>query len=175
VRHRSDVTLIAAGLCLLGVVSNSVAAQQCKSDCPSSNDSARMSTHVLPALGVRAGTPQKASVALGIVAGVDWQDRGRDYSHNVAVFVEPGVGAARASIAYVNAFRNFGSGFGVAATALRSWDDPWTVVPNSTYAGAEVLVWPIFLAGPRIGLFRRLRGNPSAGRWFVSFDLGFGV
>ena len=82
--------------------------------------------HVLPALGVQVGAPQKASVALGIVVGEDFVRNGRDHSRNVALFAEPGIAAGRASLAYVShGYGSFGSGFGVAATVLRTWKDPW--------------------------------------------------
>src|SRR5262245_17748159 len=85
-------------------------------------------THVFPALGVHVGTPQKASVALGVVLGEDWQKDGRDHARNVALFAEPGFGAGRASLAYVDhGYGRFGSGFGRAASVSRTWKDRWTV------------------------------------------------
>src|SRR4051812_19511420 len=59
-------------------------------------------THILPGFGLHVGTPQKASVALGVVLGEDWQEHGQDRSRNVALFAEPGLGAGRASLAYVD-------------------------------------------------------------------------
>ena len=59
-------------------------------------------THVLPAIGLRVGTPQKASIAAGVLLGEEWQSNGRDHSRNVALFAEPGLGAGRASLAYVD-------------------------------------------------------------------------
>lgn len=133
--------------------------------------------HVAPAAGVRAGAPQKASFAIGMTIGEDWQSHGVDHSRNVAVFVEPGIAAGRASVAYIHhGFGHFGSGYGVAATTLRTWNDPLWTRENTTYAGGELILWPIVFAGPRIGLFRSV-GTPSAGarRWMVALDLGFGV
>jgi hypothetical protein len=132
-------------------------------------------THVLPAVGLRVGTPQKASVAVGVLLGEEWQSNGRDHSRNVALFAEPGLSAGRASLAYVDhGYGSFGSGFGIAATVLRTWKEPWQVQPNMTYAGGEVILWPIMLAGPRFGFFRRVSGTDSK-RWFVSLDFGFGL
>jgi hypothetical protein len=133
-------------------------------------------THVLPAVGLHVGTPQKASVALGVLLGEEWQRNGRDHSRNVALFAEPGLGAGRASLAYVDhGYGSFGSGFGIAATVLRTWKEPWQLKPNVSYVGAEAILWPIVLTGPRIGLFRRVSGAPEAKRWFVSIDFGFGL
>ena len=39
---------------------------------------------------------------------------------------------------------------------LRTWKDPWTVKPNLTYVGGEVILWPIVFIGPRIGLLRAI-------------------
>lgn len=128
----------------------------------------------IPALGLHAGTPQKLSAAIGVGLGVEWQKSGRDHSRNVALFAEPGLSAGRASLAYVDNGR-FGSGFGIAATALRTWKEPWTVKPNVTYVGGDVLVWPIVFMGPRIGVFRRIAGDPASKKWFVSLDLGIGL
>jgi hypothetical protein len=110
------------------------------------------------------------------VVGEDWQQNGHDHSRNVALFAEPGLSAGRASVAYVShGFGSFGSGYGIIATALRTWRDPWVAKDNATYVGGEVLIWPIVFVGPRMGVFRRTTGNTSNGRWFVSLDLGIGL
>jgi hypothetical protein len=133
-------------------------------------------THIAPALGVHVGSPQKASVAFGIVVGEEWQKDARDHSRNIAIFAEPGLGAGRASVAFVDhGYGSFGSGFGIAGTVLRTWKEPWTVKPNMTYAGGEIILWPIVFIGPRIGLFRSLAGNATSKKWFVSVDFGIGL
>jgi hypothetical protein len=132
--------------------------------------------HVWPAIGVHAGIPQKASAAVGVLVGSDWQRGGHDHSRNVALFAEPGLSAGRASLAYVQGgFGHFGSGFGVAATVLRTWKEPLTVKPNVTYAGGEVLLWPIVFVGPRIGLFHSVSSSNTDHKWFVALDLGIGL
>src|SRR5215211_7210731 len=141
--------------------------------CKTGEDTVRH-TRVLPAIGLHVGVPQKASAALGIVIGETWQQNGRDHSRNIALFGEPGLSAGRASIAYVN-HGSFGSGFGIAASALRTWKEPWTVKPNMTYVGGDVLIWPIVFVGPRIGVFRSVGGDATTKKWFVSFDIGIGL
>ncbi len=134
-------------------------------------------SHILPGGGLHFGTPQKASIALGVVLGEDWQKNGRDHSRNVALFAEPGLGAGRASVAYLDhGYGSFGSGVGVAATVMRTWKRPWQLDANQTYAGGELLLWPVVFTGPRIGLFRRVAGSDTPKRlWFVSLDFGIGL
>lgn len=165
---------LAALALTLAVGASSARAQRC-AGCAGEDTVPR--GHVLPALGLHVGTPQKASVALGVVVGQDWQKDGRDHSRNVALFAEPGLGAGRASIAYLrHGYGSWGSGFGIAATALRTWKQPWQLDANQTYAGGEVFLWPIFLTGPRVGLLRRVSGSDiEARRWFITLDLGFGL
>ncbi len=137
-----------------------------------------MHTHVAPALGLRAGAPQKASVAVGAVYGVEWQSDGRDHSRNVGLFVEPGLSGGRASIAYIDhGYGSFGSGFAVAASVLRTWNDPWWAHENVTYVGGEVTLWPILFVGPRVGVFRSVGNGAinSPKRWMVTLDFGFGL
>lgn len=132
--------------------------------------------HVVPAFGIRAGNPQKVSAAVGVLLGEDWQKNGRDHSRNVALFVEPGLGAGRVSVAYVDhGYGGFGSGYAIAATVLRTWKEPWTVHPNVTYVGAEAILWPILFVGPRIGLLHSVNGSPTDKRWLLSFDFGIGL
>lgn len=132
--------------------------------------------HVVPAFGVRVGGPQKVSAAVGVLLGEDWQKNGRDHSRNVALFVEPGLGAGRASLAYVDhGYGGFGSGFAIAATVLRTWKDPWTVKPNLTYAGGELILWPILFVGPRVGILHGVSGTMNEKRWLFSFDIGIGL
>jgi hypothetical protein len=136
-------------VCLSSMLGATRATAQRCSTCVGEDTMPRL--HVLPALGLHVGTPQKASVALGVVVGEDWQQ-----------YVSHGFGS-------------FGSGYGIIATALRTWRDPWVAKDNATYVGGEVLIWPIVFVGPRIGVFRRTTGNTSNGRWFVSLDLGIGL
>jgi len=132
--------------------------------------------HVLPALGIQVGSPQKVSAALGIVAGEDFVRDGRDHSRNIALFAEPGLGGGRASLAYVShGYGSFGSGFGVAATVLRTWKEPWQLDANQTYVGGEVLLWPILFVGPRIGLLRNVSSVETSRHWFWSFSFGIGL
>jgi hypothetical protein len=139
--------------------------------CPSCVDSVSGQWHMLPALGVRAGIPQKVSGAIGIVAGKNYREKG--HTEDIAVYVEPGLGAGRASIGYINGFGNMGSGFGVAATALRTWKDPINLKTNETYYGGEVWVWPMFFSGPRVGIFKKMTGTTRG--WYFTADFGFGL
>jgi hypothetical protein len=139
--------------------------------CPSCTDSVTGDWHMLPAIGLRAGTPQKVSAALGIVAGRNYREKG--YTQDGALYVEPGLSGGRASLAFLSGFGNMGTGFGVAATALRTWNDPWTIPENTTLLGGELWVWPAFFTGPRVGLFREVTG--STRRWFFTADFGFGL
>src|ERR1044071_8013199 len=104
--------------------------------CPSCMDSVSGQWHMLPALGLRAGIPQKASAAVGIIAGKNYRENG--HTEDVALYVEPGLSAGRASLGYISGFGNMGSGFGVAATAMRTWKDPINLKTNETFAGGEI-------------------------------------
>lgn len=139
--------------------------------CPSCADTVTGEFHMLPALGLRGGIPQKLSAALGIVAGKNYRQTG--HTQDVALYVEPGLAAGRASLGYLTGFGNMGSGLGIAATAMRTWRDPINLPTNRTFVGAEVWAWPIFFSGPRIGLFRQVTGE--RGRWFFTADFGFGL
>ncbi len=148
-------------------------AQDCRG-CAADDTAPR--SHIFPAIGVHVGAPQKASAAVGVVLGEDWQRNGRDHSRNVALFAEPGLGGGRASLSYLrHGYGSFGSGFGVGATVLRTWKDPWTVKPNLTFVGADVLLWPVVFIGPRVGAFRLVSGNGGQKKWLFTFDVGFGV
>lgn len=153
----------------------SLSAQRCRG-CVAEDTVPRV--HVLPALGVRVGAPQKASFAIGLLVGEDWQSNGRDHSRNVGVFAEPGVSGGRGSLAYIHhGFGSFGSGYAVAASVLRTWNDPWWSKPNVTYVGGDLILWPIVFIGPRVGVFRSVgtTGSGLAKRWLVTFDFGFGL
>lgn len=147
-------------------------AQRCRGCVP---EDTLVRTHFAPGLGVHFGSPQKASAALGVVLGQTWQRNGADHSRLFALYAEPGISAGRASLAFLDyGHGNFGSGIGIAATALRTWDDPWAARQNTTYAGAEILLWPIVFVGPRIGMFRAINSSTNK-PWFMSLDFGIGL
>ena len=147
------------------------AAARAQDRCPSCTDSVSGKWHMLPALGLRAGIPQKASAAIGLVAGKNYQEKG--HTEDLALYVEPGLSAGRASFAYISGFGNMGSGFGIAGTALRTWKDPLNLPTNATYVGGEIWLWPLFFSGPRVGVFRRITGSSPG--WFLTADFGFGL
>ena len=147
------------------------AAAGAQNRCPSCRDSVSGQWHMLPALGLRAGIPQKASAAVGVLAGRNYREKG--HTEDLALYVEPGLAAGRASLGYINGFGNMGSGFGLAATAMRTWKDPINLSTNSTYVGGEVWVWPIFFSGPRIGAFKKVTGATRG--WYFTADFGFGL
>lgn len=149
-------------------------AQDCER-CGFTEDSAHARVRVLPAVGLRVGSPQKASLALGVVSRAEWQDDGRDYSRNLVAFIEPGITAARGSLGWIQGIGNMGSGLGAAATVLRTWNTPWTLPSNGTFVGGELFVLPIFLVGPRAGLFKQVSGGSDMKRWYFTIDFGFGV
>ena len=140
-------------------------------NCPSCVDSVTGEWHMLPAAGLRAGTPQKLSAALGIIAGKNYRERG--HTEDATVYVEPGISAGRATLGYLTGIGNMGSGYGFGASVMRTWKTPWLVRTNQTYVGGEVWLWPIFFTGPRIGLFREMTGTRHG--WFFTADLGFGL
>lgn len=173
------VRVLAIGGLAVTLLPATARAQECAS-CTASDTTSRR-TLILPALGAHVGVPEKVSGAIGLVAGFEWRTNGRLHTRDFALFVEPGLGASRASIAFMDA-RNFGSGFGFAATVMRTMDDTWAsgkgafaFPPSATLVGGEVLIWPVFLVGPRIGIFHRINDASGGRRWFVSADFGFGL
>ena len=72
-------------------------------------------------------------------------------------------------------YGSFGSGFGIAGSLLRTWDDPWVAKQNVTYLGGELLLWPIVFVGPRVGLFHSVTGPSGSRKWLVAFDFGVGL
>jgi len=159
---------------LVVLATSALRAQECE-HCNPPGDTTHARVRVLPAIGLRVGSPQKASVAVGVLTRAEWQQHGRDYSRNIAAFVEPGLSGARGSVAYVQGIGNLGSGFGLAASVMRTWKEPWTMPSNGTFVGGELLVFPLFLVGPRVGLFKEVSGGGNLKRWFLTADFGFGL
>jgi hypothetical protein len=160
---------------MLSSVSVPAAAQGCPvCDAVDSTHSASH-TQISPALGVRVGVPQKLSAAVGILAGKEWREEGKERARFLAVFAEPGLAGGRVSAGYVTGMGELGSGYGIFGTVLRTFDGPWTLTESSTFVGGEIVVWPLFFAGPRIGLFRRVKGGLGMGSWHVVADFGLGL
>jgi hypothetical protein len=152
-------------------VASHAQAQRCR-DCVPEDTTRHVAFH--PALGLRIGEPQQASVAVGVLAGSRWQSRGREHARDAALFVEPGLSGGRVSLGYGAYGRGLGSGGAIAATVLRTWRNPWGVKPNVTYAGGELFVWPLMFIGPRVGVFHSISPGNAANRWLFSVDLGVG-
>jgi hypothetical protein len=113
---------------------------------------------VLP--GLRFGTPAAASLSLGLGAV-----RLKDFVGPV-ISVEPGIRAGRASIGHAWIRGNLPTGPAVRASFLRRYSHD----KQGNYVGAEVQYVLVF-TGPRIGVFRSLRGS----RTLFSIDYGLGL
>ena len=158
---------------MIGVVAGAIFATNAgaQNSCSGCIDSVSGRWHMMPGVGLRAGTPQKLSAAVGFVAGRNYRETG--HNEDIAIYVEPGISAGRATLGYLSSFGNLGSGFGVGATAMRTWRSPWTLRTNTTYVGGEAWLWPIFFSGPRLGVFREITGTKHG--WFLTADFGFGL
>jgi hypothetical protein len=130
--------------------------------------------HIHPAVGIRVGAPQRISAALGIVTGADYHSAAHPRSPDVVAYIEPGWSAGRVSLGIVTPLGNLGTGWGATATVLRTWNEPWTLVENRTYVGAELSGWAVFFVGPRIGLFHAITG-PGPRGWYFTGDIGIGL
>jgi len=114
--------------------------------------------------GVHYGLPLKwsAVVAASLPGG------GKEGKPFVAA--EPGIGGWRASVGYVRMTSNLGSGYVARATLLRTNNKAWGVGPQSTFAGAEFQVMPLFVLGFRLGGFVRIGGHAER-RGLLTADL----
>jgi hypothetical protein len=128
--------------------------------------------HVHHALGLRLGTPQRASVAIGAVFGSVWRGGPHPRTPEISLVVEPGLSAGRASLGLVT-YGKVGSGFGISGTVLRTWRDSWVLPDNESYVGVEAWVWPLFHIGPRVGAFHGVK-NSSLRGWRLTADIGWG-
>jgi len=163
---------LALATIIFSTIAGRANAQRCRG-CMSEDTIVR--THFAPGFGVHFGSPQKASAAMGVVLGQSWQRNGADHSRLFALYAEPGVSAGRASLAFLDyGYGSFGSGVGIAATAMHTWNDPWTAKENMKDGGGEILLWPIVFVGPRIGMFRTINGTATK-PWFMSLDFGIGL
>jgi hypothetical protein len=133
-----------------------------------------MRMHVHAGLGLRFGTPQRASLGLGVVTGPEWRSSAHPSTPDLLLVVEPGWSAGRLSVGAMTGFGHMGTGWGVMTTVLRTWRDSWGLQDNRTYVGAEVIAWPVWFIGPRLGIFHPINGDRRRG-WFLTGDFGFGL
>lgn len=129
--------------------------------------SAQPELHTGAAVGLHVGSPAIVSLALG-----GYHDLTRASSDGAApavfALVEPGVRAGRLSVGIVHMAGNFGTGWSIRGTALRSWQRD-----VGTYVGAEVSAMVLGL-GPRVGVFRQVAPSGTASTR-VTADFGFGI
>jgi hypothetical protein len=93
-------------------------------------------------------------------------------NNNSKAFVaaEPGIGGWRASVGYMGMTSDLGSGYVARATLLRTNNKTWRAAPQSTFAGAEFQLMPLFVIGARVGGFFRVGGRGGQ-RGLLTADL----
>jgi hypothetical protein len=115
-------------------------------------------------LGFHYGFPLKWS---GVLAAQLPASFGGDKTFIAA---EPGIGGGRASLGAYKLTGDLGSGYVARASFLRTNGNPWRTSPNSSIAGAEFQIMPIFITGVRVGGFVRL-GQRSGPRGLLTADI----
>ncbi|HEY5022169.1 MAG TPA: hypothetical protein VII30_06745 [Gemmatimonadaceae bacterium] len=103
--------------------------------------------------GIHYGVPLKWSAVLGVALP------GSTRNSTTFVAGEPGIGGWRASVGYVKMTSELGSGYVARATLLRTNSKAWRAASQSTFAGAEFQLWPLFAIGARVGGFFRIGGQ----------------
>jgi hypothetical protein len=103
--------------------------------------------------GIHYGVPLKWSAVLGVALP------GSTRNSTTFVAAEPGIGGWRASVGYVKMTSELGSGYVARATLLRTNSKARRADPQSTFAGAEFQLWPLFAIGARVGGFFRIGGQ----------------
>jgi len=114
--------------------------------------------------GIHYGVPLKWSAVLGVSLP------GSTRKGSAFVAGEPGIGGWRASMGYVRMTSELGSGYVARGTLLRTNSKAWRADPQSTFAGAEFQLWPLFAIGARVGGFFRVAGRGEQ-RGLLTFDL----
>ena len=114
--------------------------------------------------GIHYGVPLKWSAVLGVALP------GSTRNSTMFVAAEPGIGGWRASVGYVRMTSELGSGYVGRATLLRTNNKAWRAAPQSTFAGAEFQLWPLFAIGARVGGFFRIAGRGEQ-RGLLTVDL----
>ena len=114
--------------------------------------------------GIHYGVPLKWSAVLGVALP------GSTRNSTMFVAAEPGIGGWRASVGYVRMTSELGSGYVGRATLLRTNNKAWRAAPQSTFAGAEFQLWPLFAIGARVGGFFRIGGQGKQ-RGLLAVDL----
>ena len=114
--------------------------------------------------GVHYGVPLKWSAVLGVSLP------GSTRKGTAFVAAEPGIGGWRASVGYVRMTSELGSGYVARGTLLRTNSKAWRADPQSTFAGGEFQLWPLFAIGARVGGFFRVGGRGEQ-RGLLTLDL----
>jgi hypothetical protein len=116
-------------------------------------------------IGVHYGFPLKWSGVIGAQLYPPGFGNNKPF-----IAAEPGIGGWRASLGAYRLTSDLGSGYVARASFLRTNGNAWRMSPNSSFAGAEFQVMPIFITGMRVGGFVRL-GQRSGPRGLFTADI----
>lgn len=136
-------------------------------DAPSTAANPRVS----PSVGLHYGGPLRTSVALGLL--IDTNERRNE---SIEVASEIGQQGYGLFVGMLKMQGQFGSGYAVHATALRTKDEPWQASSNTTYVGAEAQLMIAFGVGGRVGYLRRVSKQVDTEHdGVVSFGVSIGI
>lgn len=133
-------------------------------------DTTKASLKLWPALGLHYGSPLRFSGVLGVA--VDLTPRTNDA---LLVLAEPGQHGYEFSLGYLRMLGQFGSGYSLRASVLRTDGEPWKANPNTTYVGAEAQWMLVFAVGGRAGVYRRVSGVTGEHDTLATVGLSIGL
>jgi hypothetical protein len=135
---------------------------------------------ILPITSIEWGHPDRWSFTSRYIHGFEKERKRRTWINNIGVSLSPGLSGGRLGVNYLGIYspaslREFALFSELRGVILRTWGNPLSTNPNTTFAGAEIKICLSWLLNTSIGYYSPITKSNENIKPFWGFHFGIGI
>lgn len=135
---------------------------------------------ILPITSIEWGYPDRWSFTSRYIHGLEKERRRRTWHNNIGISLSPGLSGGRLGVGYLGIYspaslREFALFTELRGILLRTWGNPISANPNTTFAGAEFKLCISWLLDISVGYYMPIKDSNSNEEAFWGFHVGVGI
>ncbi len=135
---------------------------------------------ILPISSIEWGHPDRWSFTSRYIHSFEKERKRRLWRNNFVVSLSPGLSGGRLGVGYLGIYsppslREFALLSELRGVLLRTWGNPLSTIPNTTFVGVELKVCLSWLLNVSVGFYSPITNSNENMNPFWGFHLGIGI
>ncbi len=135
---------------------------------------------ILPITSIEWGHPDRWSFTSRYIHSFEKERKRRLWQNNLGLSISPGLSGGRLGVGYLGIYsppslREFALFIELRSVLLRTWGNPLSTIPNTTFVGAELKICLSWLINLGAGYYSPITNSNENINPFWGFHFGIGI